>query len=308
MGLRNAIEGKHDQMSEPSSHLPIGVKGQNKNWPRAHLYSMVHLTEHETARNKISSDHEIKDYQMNQCFPNVGPLPEIDTKAMIEVDRLMMEDYQISLFQMMENAGRCLAILARDIVLGDAPENKRVVVLAGAGGNGGGALTAARRLATWGAKICVITAQGRDKMADVPKAQLDILLRLENVVEMTIEEIDVPVDVILDGLIGYSLTGAPRGQAATLIAWANENPAPTLALDVPSGYDAHTGTIAEPAIRATATLTIALPKLGMQSEGNAQHIGSLYCADISVPPELYHSLTPSLDIGFVFKNSDIVRL
>lgn len=245
---------------------------------------------------------------MNQSFPDVGPLPEVDTTAMIEVDRLMMEDYRISLFQMMENAGRCLAILAREIALDGAPEDKRVVVLTGGGGNGGGALTAARRLVTWGAKVCVVTAQGRDQMADVPKAQLDILLGLENVVEMTVEEIDVPIDVILDGLIGYSLTGAPRGQAAALIEWANQCPAPTLALDVPSGYDAQTGTIAEPAIQASATLTIAMPKLGMQSESAAHHIGALYCADISVPPELYQDLTPSLDIGFLFKQGDIIRI
>lgn len=245
---------------------------------------------------------------MSQHFPVVGPLPEVDTKAMIEVDRLMMEDYGISLFQMMENAGRCLATLAREIAMDGAPEDKRVVVLAGGGGNGGGALTAARRLATWGAKICIVTAQGREQMADVPKAQLDILLGLENVIEMTVDEIDGPVDVILDGLIGYSLTGAPRGQAAALIEWANEYPAPILALDVPSGYDAHTGTITEPAIQAAATLTIALPKLGMQTEDTAQHIGALYCADISVPPELYLDLTPSLEIGFMFKRGDIISI
>jgi len=39
-------------------------------------------------------------------------IPKITTTQMIEVDRLMMEDYKISLIQMMENAGRCLAILA----------------------------------------------------------------------------------------------------------------------------------------------------------------------------------------------------
>ena len=39
---------------------------------------------------------------------------KIDTKQMIEVDRLMMDDYHIELIQMMENAGRCLAILTRE--------------------------------------------------------------------------------------------------------------------------------------------------------------------------------------------------
>ncbi len=245
---------------------------------------------------------------MSYSIPNVGRLPEVDTKAMIEVDRLMMEDYKISLFQMMENAGRCLAILARDFTLNGAPKDKRVVVLAGSGGNGGGALTAARRLATWGAKIYVVVAQDREKMADVPRAQLDILLGLETVVRISAADIDMQIDVILDGLIGYSLSGAPRGPAATLIEWANAHPAPTLSLDVPSGFDASTGNINEPAIQASATLTIALPKLGMQTVAAAKHVGTLYCADISVPPELYQELVPAIEIGPIFQRSDIIRL
>ena len=41
---------------------------------------------------------------------------------------------------MMENAGRNLALLARQRFLQDDPRGKRVIVLAGTGGNGGGAL------------------------------------------------------------------------------------------------------------------------------------------------------------------------
>lgn len=245
---------------------------------------------------------------MSQNFPKTAALPEVDTPAMIEVDRLMMEDFQISLFQMMENAGRCLAILTREIAFQGLPEGKQVVVLAGGGGNGGGALTAARRLATWGAKVCVVTAQSREKMTDVPRAQLDILLGLENVVEMSVEDISTPVDVVLDGLIGYSLKGAPRGPAAKLIEWANRCSAPTLALDVPSGYDAGSGVIYEPAIRAAATLTIALPKLGMQSDAAINYVGALYCGDISVPPELYAQLDPPIAVGPIFSRGDIIKL
>ena len=38
-----------------------------------------------------------------------GKIIHLDTKQMIEVDRLMIEKYQIELIQMMENAGRSLA-------------------------------------------------------------------------------------------------------------------------------------------------------------------------------------------------------
>lgn len=68
------------------------------------------------------------------------------------------------------------------------------------------------------------------------------------------------VDLVIDGLIGYGLSGPPRGATADLIRWANEQPAPVLSLDVPSGLDTATGTVFEPAIRAAATMTLALPK------------------------------------------------
>lgn len=245
---------------------------------------------------------------MTENYPTVGPLPEVDTQAMIEVDRLMIEDYGINLFQMMENAGRCLACLARDRLLSGRPQDKRIVVLAGSRGNGGGVLTAARRLASWGAKICVVTSQDPENVTEVPKAQLDILMRLENVTQLSAQDIDVPVDLILDGLIGYSLAGSPSGRAAALIEWANDNPAPILALDVPSGYDASSGVIRKPAIKAALTLTIALPKLGMQSGKASENIGDLYCADISVPPQLYRELPSMVEVGPIFAHRDILHI
>jgi len=65
----------------------------------------------------------------------------------------MMDDYRISLFQMMENAGRCLAMLTRERFLQGDAKGKAITVLAGNGGNGGGALVAARRLHNWGAHV-----------------------------------------------------------------------------------------------------------------------------------------------------------
>ncbi|MEJ2554871.1 MAG: NAD(P)H-hydrate epimerase [Anaerolineae bacterium] len=58
----------------------------------------------------------------------------------------------IELIQMMENAGRVLAHLARERFLDGAPRGRGVVVLAGSGGNGGGALVCARRLHNCGAQ------------------------------------------------------------------------------------------------------------------------------------------------------------
>jgi len=233
----------------------------------------------------------------------------LTTDQMIEVDRAMIEDFKIELIQMMENAGRNLASLARERFLEGDPIGKRVVVLAGTGGNGGGALVAARRLHNWGAHVRVFVTKPATEFTPVPAHQLDILTRMRVSVSQAAGVVEERTpDVILDGVIGYSLKGAPRGSASDLIRWANAQEAPILALDAPSGVDTTTGRVFDPAIRATATMTLALPKEGLRAPRVDEHVGELYLADISVPPSLYAEPALGLEVGPLFAESDIVRL
>ncbi len=236
-------------------------------------------------------------------------VPSLTTDQMIAVDRAMMEDFHIELVQMMENAGRNLAHLTRTRFLDGDPAGKAVVILAGSGGNGGGALVSARRLHNWGARVQVVLTRAPEEFRGVPAHQLDILRRMQVPLVQAegIAQIEHP-HVIVDGLIGYRLSGAPQGTAADLIHWANAQPAAILALDVPSGMDTTTGTVFTPAIRATATLTLALPKAGLVAPGVERHVGELYLADISVPPALYAGSSWALDVGPLFARDDIVRL
>jgi len=238
-----------------------------------------------------------------------GAIPWLTTEQMIEVDRAMIEDYTIELIQMMENAGRTLAHLARERFLGGDPRGKRVVVLAGTGGNGGGALVCARRLHNYGAQVQVFVTAPAEKFTPIPLHQLDILLRMRiPVAQANTITATAPPELIIDGVIGYSLKGAPRGAAGDLIRWANAQGAPILALDAPSGVDTTTGAVFEPAIKATATMTLALPKEGLRVPGVAAQVGELYLADISVPPQLYAEPALRLSVGVIFAESDIVRL
>jgi len=238
----------------------------------------------------------------------LSSVPYLTTDQMIEVDRAMIENYGIDLVRMMENAGRNLAHLARERFLDGDPRERRVVVLAGTGGNGGGALVAARRLHSYGADVDVFITKRDADCAPVPREQLEILRRMGLTIEDAgpADRCDGP-DLIIDGLIGYSLSGAPRDAAGVLIRWANEQDVPVLSLDAPSGIDATTGTVYNPAIRAAATLTLALPKEGLRSPGVDAHVGDLYLADISVPPELYARFL-GIDLGPIFARSDILRL
>jgi NAD(P)H-hydrate epimerase len=236
-----------------------------------------------------------------------GPIPALTREQIVAVDRAMAEKYGILPIQLMENAGRHFAHLARARLLGGDPRGKRVVVLAGTGGNGGDALVAARRLHGWGAQVAVALTREASAFGGLPAQQLTSLLRLGLPIVGAGQVAGLgPADAVLDGLIGFSLSGPPRGAAAELIRWANGQGTPVLAMDTPSGLDAGTGELHEPAIIAAATLTLALPKVGLLTAEAAPYVGELYLADIGVPPQLYQGF--GLEVGPLFARDEILRL
>lgn len=219
-------------------------------------------------------------------FPVVdaASLPWLSAQQMREVDRLMMSDLGITLERMTENAGRWLARLARHLLGGDV-SGRHVRVLAGAGGNGGAGLVAARHLAVAGARVDVWLGVAADRLGPVPSAQHRILERIGVPITFGSRDAADP-DLVLDALLGYGQTGHPRGEAAHLISWAAGRR--VLSLDVPSGLELETGRLLEPHVRAEATLTLALPKEGLRNRVVA--VGDLFVADISVPPLVYEKL------------------
>ncbi len=231
-------------------------------------------------------------------------IPSLTTAQMIEVDRAMIEDYHIELMQMMENAGRAFAELSRRW-LGGSARDKRVIVLCGSGNNGGGGMTAARRLHNWGANVAVALTKSADDLRGAPAHQADILRRMAIPILDSASLPSTP-NLILDAIIGYSLSGSPRGGAADLIHWANAQTAPILSLDIPSGLDVTSGTAHDPTIRAAATLTLALPKQGLMNPAARKFVGDLYLTDISVPPELYANM--GINIPSLFAEADIVQV
>jgi NAD(P)H-hydrate epimerase len=220
-------------------------------------------------------------------------LPAVTAEQMREVDRVMVEDLGIELLQMMENAGRHLAELA---VRRYRPAS--CTVLVGPGGNGGGGMVAARHLHNRGVDVVVVPIM--PDPASVPGHQLSIL----RCMGVPILAQPQPAELTIDALLGYSLRGDPREPAAGWIRWANASAAPILALDLPSGLEATTGRVGDPCTTADATLTLALPKVGLL--GAAQVVGELYAADISVPPSVYNAM--GLPVGAAFADGSIVRL
>ena len=252
---------------------------------------------------------------MSLPFP-VAPtgIPYVTSAQMREVDRAMIDDFGITLLQMMENAGRNLADVVIHTVLDGEGHRKKVVVAAGPGGNGGGGLVAARHLHNRGCQVSVVLTAHEKRFSDAVHHQLNIL-RNSGVVVERVEQSETgelsktvdEADVIIDALFGYSLIGSPREPAASLICVMNESTTPVVSNDIPTGIDATTGTIYEPAVHATATLTIALPKTGLRFSRARQLAGDLYLGDIAVPPELY-LVVLDISVPAIFGASHVVKM
>ena len=219
------------------------------------------------------------------------PIPALTGAQMAAVDRVLVDELRLDVLQIMEIAGLAVARFARARFFDGDPRGRRVVVLAGGGGNGGDGLVAARHLHGWGVAGEVRLAPEPATLRGSAAHQLLSVNALGIPVRPpSTASVLPPADLVIDALLGFSLTGAPTGSAAALIRAANAHPAPVLAVDLPSGLEATTGVAFDPCVRADATLTLALPKTGLLAPAARAAVGELHVADIGVPAAAYARL------------------
>uniref|UniRef100_UPI0035CAEA46 NAD(P)H-hydrate dehydratase n=1 Tax=uncultured Mycobacterium sp. TaxID=171292 RepID=UPI0035CAEA46 len=70
-----------------------------------------------------------------------------------------------------------------------------------------------------------------------------------------VERVAATTDLVIDGVVGISGKGALRPAAADVFAAVDAAGIPVVAVDIPSGVDAHTGAITGPAVHAALTVT-----------------------------------------------------
>jgi len=204
------------------------------------------------------------------------------------VDQAAIDQYAIPGVLLMENAARALFHVALDMLGG---RDRAALILCGPGNNGGDGFAIARFLHNAGVGVRVVTSQPlRDYTGDAA-INARIAHRMGIPIEPASDHPELPAaGLVVDALLGTGLTTAPRGVVARLIDAINAHPAPTLAVDLPSGLDCDTGQPLGACVRAERTVTFVGLKAGFASEESRAYTGVVSVGDIGAPRELVERL------------------
>lgn len=159
----------------------------------------------------------------------------------------------------------------------------RVVLLVGAGNNGGDGLWAGYELRRRGVAVtAVLLAPDRAHpagLAALRGMRGRVLTDVERGVAATGR-----ADLVIDAVVGTAARGGLRPEAATLVGAADAAGVPVLAVDTPSGVDPTTGVAGEHAVTAAATVTFGARKPVHVLA--APRCGPVRLVDLGLGPEL----------------------
>jgi NAD(P)H-hydrate epimerase len=218
---------------------------------------------------------------------------------MRELDRKAIEEFDIPAELLMENAGQAVyfALLDEFGIAG-----KRFVVFCGLGNNGGDGLVVARKIHSAGGAVKVFVLGDPDKFKGAAKTNFDIISRLpiemrriESAYEAQTEV--AHCDCIVDAIFGTGLTREVTGLYRDIIELINRSGKTVFSVDIPSGIHGDTGKAMGAAVRADATVTFGLPKIGNMLFPGYDLGGKLYVSHISFPPSLYNADTLKIEIS-----------
>jgi len=208
--------------------------------------------------------------------------PVVTARQMVDLDKSCIEQMHIPGLVLMENAGLYVVRQVKKIL--GRVKGKYIRIYCGPGNNGGDGFVIARHLFNLKALVHVYVLASREKMSGDALTNLQIL-----------EGMGVPLfwgqlpdserkpDLIIDAVLGTGVKGALKGIIATCVDHINSYNCPVVAVDIPTGVNADTGEVADSAVQADVTVTMALPKTGLLFSPGREFVGKLIIADISMP-------------------------
>lgn len=188
---------------------------------------------------------------------------------------------------LMQRAGLAVAKLALAI----APHARRIWIVCGPGNNGGDGLEAAMHLRNWG-KVPIVTWLGKPGLAPMDASASYDRAVLAGVTFN--QEAPADIQLCIDALLGIGASKhEPHGEMADCISVINDSGVPILAVDVPTGLDADTGTTSQLHVKASHTLSLLTLKPGLFTAHGRDACGSIWLDDLQVVQDELQGIQPS---------------
>lgn len=223
---------------------------------------------------------------------------------MKEIDSIAINTLGIPGIVLMENAALQTAFKASSMLEGI--KNPKITVVAGNGNNGGDALAVTRHLLSMGYAVSTYAMSDVDTLYGDALTNGQILKNIGIEIpvinnEKALEELKescLQSNLVIDGLFGTGLNRDVEGVWFQVIEIINNYSSLILSIDIASGVDGLTGQIRGTCIKADATVTFFLPKIGMVQHPGASKMGELSVVDIGIPYALADKYdTPLLITG-----------
>jgi ADP-dependent NAD(P)H-hydrate dehydratase / NAD(P)H-hydrate epimerase len=201
--------------------------------------------------------------------------------------------YGVSLDMLMENAGKAVAEEIRSIC--GSIQNKKILIAVGPGNNGGDGLVSARHLHDWGACVsvylCGTRPENDPKLEIVKKRGISVIeASADSDYSILTKELNQST-IIIDAIFGTGTSRAISGSYSQILKRINEakrsiKGLSLIALDLPSGLDADSGTIDPATPSSDYTITLGFPKIGLYNLPGAERAGNIRIVDIGIPANL----------------------
>lgn len=206
------------------------------------------------------------------------------------LDKIAIEQFAIPGFTLMQTA----ASVAFNCLLEKWPQTRHVQVFAGSGNNAGDGYLVASLAKEQGLSTEVITLSDPERLKGDARLAWKFAVKQQVPISAfadfdTEHEKDHAHPVIVDALLGTGLDREVEGDYAAAISFINAAERPVLAIDIPSGLSADTGSCLGVAVTAQLTTTFIGLKKGLLTNEAGDYVGELIYHDLNVPEKVFSS-------------------
>lgn len=209
-------------------------------------------------------------------------------QAVAQLEREGADALGITLYELMLRAGQA----AYEHLTACWPDARHWLILCGHGNNGGDGYVVARLGQAAGRQVTLLACDDEKPLPEEAQRARDAWLDAGGEIHAADAAWPEQVGVIVDALLGTGINRAPGEPYRTLIQQANAHAAPILAIDMPSGLVASTGSAPGEVIQATHTLSVVALKPGQITGKARDYIGELFYADLGLQAFLAAETAP----------------